>query len=181
MSKTNDFNVVFTSAINEGLTAARAIADTSKKAEVFAQLAQAIAQTGLVTASEGTTDTAAEPEAPKAEAPKKSPKADAKKALTPKPDKTVEKKEEPKAEAKDAKEPEWTTEWTDEAMVAFDKELDTLAEKVEEYGEELNAVVAEFSEGKYNNPDDLNPLNIRAFLVYLSDLEKSLEEEETAG
>ena len=39
-----------------------------------------------------------------------------------------------------------------------------LETKIAEYGEELDEAVKEFSSEKYKSVDDLNPLNIRAFL-----------------
>lgn len=203
----NEFNVMFASVINESLTAARLIPDSAKKAEVLASLANAIARTGLVTASEdvvpakqhmGSEDVAAMERdkaegkvEKKAEAPKKAAKSKTEKAregITPKPDKTVEKpkKEEaaaetPKEEPKKVEEKRWTTEWTEEAIEAFSKELEEVEQKAEEYGDDLNAVIEEFSEGKYHTPDDLNPMNIRAFLFYLEDLEQSLADDENVG
>lgn len=203
----NEFNVMFASVINESLTAARLIPDSAKKAEVLANLANAIARTGLVTASEdvvpaeqhmGSEDVAAMERdkaegkvEKKAETPKKAAKSKTEKAregITPKPDKTVEKpkKEEavaetPKEEPKKIEEKRWTTEWTEEAIEAFSKELEEVEQKAEEYGDDLNAVIEEFSEGKYHTPDDLNPMNIRAFLFYLEDLEQSLADDENVG
>lgn len=205
----NEFNVMFASVINESLTAARLIPDTAKKAEVLASLANAIARTGLVTASEevvapavqhmGSEDVAAMERdkaegkvEKKAETPKKttakSKTEKAREGITPKPDKTVEKpkKEEttvetPKEEPKKVEEKRWTTEWTEEAIEAFSKELEEVEQKAEEYGDDLNAVIEEFSEGKYHTPDDLNPMNIRAFLFYLEDLEQSLADDENVG
>lgn len=195
----NEFNVMFASVINESLTAARLIPDTAKKAEVLASLANAIARTGLVTASEdvvpaeqhmGSEDVAAMERdkaegkvEKKAETPKKttakSKTEKAREGITPKPDKTVEKSK--KEEPKKVEEKRWTTEWTEEAIEAFSKELEEVEQKAEEYGDDLNAVIEEFSEGKYHTPDDLNPMNIRAFLFYLEDLEQSLADDENVG
>lgn len=204
----NEFNVMFASVINESLTAARLIPDSAKKAEVLASLANAIARTGLVTASEdvvpaeqhmGSEDVAAMERdkaegkvEKKAEMPKKtiakSKTEKAREGITSKPDKTVEKpkKEETavetsKEEPKKVEEKRWTTEWTEEAIEAFSKELEEVEQKAEEYGDDLNAVIEEFSEGKYHTPDDLNPMNIRAFLFYLEDLEQSLTDDENVG
>lgn len=195
----NEFNVMFASVINESLTAARLIPDTAKKAEVLASLANAIARTGLVTASEdvvpaeqhmGSEDVAAMERdkaegkvEKKAETPNKttakSKTEKAREGITPKPDKTVEKPK--KEEPKKVEEKRWTTEWTEEAIEAFSKELEEVEQKAEEYGDDLNAVIEEFSEGKYHTPDDLNPMNIRAFLFYLEDLEQSLADDENVG
>lgn len=101
-------------------------------------------------------------------------KIDAKETLTPKPDKVTEdsKKEDKKPTSTTEQEPEWTEEWTDEAFAYFDSELTTLSEKIEMYGEdEVNNIVSAFSEGKYTSADELNPLNIRGFLLYLQGLE----------
>lgn len=197
----NEFNVIFTTSVNEALKAAKAVPDAGKRAEVYASIALALAQTGLVTGNEvaepvahtgmGSEDVAsmerAKHEAKTAEAaPKKKPslpktekadkaekadkKADAKKALKPAPDKTSD--DEVKEEVK-----VWTDEWTDEALEFFSEELATLESKMELYGDDLNDVISEWSSNKYNSPDELNPLNIRAFLTYLESLENSLEEE----
>lgn len=202
MVTTNDYNEVFMALVNDSAAAARGIPDAAKKAEILARLAQAVAATGLVngiaetaevTASQepkhmGSEDKAAAARA-KAEAePSVEKKPDAKEALKQKPDKTVndtvknsvkaEKKEEvelPKLPKKMDK--KWTTEWTDEAFDAFSDELSLLDEKISVYGEELNEAIKEFSEGKYSTPEDLNPLNIHAFMVYLEALEKSMEED----
>jgi hypothetical protein len=175
------------------MKAAKAIPDAGKRAEIYANIATAIATTGLVTGSSaeevtrsttmGSEDVASmerakhEAEAaPKKKAEKAEKKADAKtdakKALKQTPDKTVD--DEVKEET-----PQWTTEWTEEAMEAFADELNTLETKIAEYGEELDEAVKEFSSEKYKSVDDLNPLNIRAFLAYLESLESS--DEEVAG
>ena len=192
----NEFNVIFTTSINEAMKAAKAIPDAGKRAEVYANIAAAIATTGLVTGSTaeaepratmgmGSEDmaslerakreaeTAPKKKTEKAEK-KSAPKTDAKKALKQEPDKTVD--DEVKEET-----PQWTTEWTDEAMNAFEEELTTLESKMETYGDELNLVVQEFSSNKYKSADELNPLNIRAFLAYLEALENSEEDEEEAA
>ena len=190
----NEFNVIFTTSVNEAMKAAKAIPDAGKRAEIYANIATAIATTGLVTGSSaeevarsttmGSEDVASmerakrETEAaPKKKAEKAEKKADAKtdakKALKQTPDKTVD--DEVKEET-----PQWTTEWTEEAMEAFADELNTLETKIAEYGEELDEAVKEFSSEKYKSVDDLNPLNIRAFLAYLESLENS-DEEEVAG
>ena len=186
----NEFNVIFTTSVNEAMKAAKAIPDAGKRAEIYANIATAIATTGLVTGSSaeevahsttmGSEDVASmerakrEAEAaPKKKAEKAEKKADAKKALKQTPDKTVD--DEVKEET-----PQWTTEWTEEAMEAFADELNTLETKIAEYGEELDEAVKEFSSEKYKSVDDLNPLNIRAFLAYLESLENS-DEEEVAG
>jgi len=189
----NEFNVIFTTSVNEAMKAAKAIPDAGKRAEIYANIATAIATTGLVTGSSaeevtrsttmGSEDVASmerakrEAEAaPKKKAEKAEKKADAKtdakKALKQTPDKTVD--DEVKEET-----PQWTTEWTEEAMEAFADELNTLETKIAEYGEELDEAVKEFSSEKYKSVDDLNPLNIRAFLAYLESLESS--DEEVAG
>lgn len=191
----NEFNVIFTTSVNEAMKAAKAIPDAGKRAEVYANIAAAIATTGLVTGSTaeaepratmgmGSEDmaslerakreaeTAPKKKAEKAEK-KAASKTDAKKALKQTPDKTVD--DEVKEET-----PQWTTEWTEEAMEAFADELNTLETKIAEYGEELDEAVKEFSSEKYKSVDDLNPLNIRAFLAYLESLENS-DEEEVAG
>ena len=192
----NEFNVIFTTSVNEAMKAAKAIPDAGKRAEVYANIAAAIATTGLVTGSTaeaepratmgmGSEDmaslerakreaeTAPKKKTEKAEK-KSAPKTDAKKALKQEPDKTVD--DEVKEET-----PQWTTEWTDEAMNAFEEELTTLESKMETYGDELNLVVQEFSSNKYKSADELNPLNIRAFLAYLEALENSEEDEEEAA
>ena len=192
----NEFNVIFTTSVNEAMKAAKAIPDAGKRAEVYANIAAAIATTGLVTGSTaeaepratmgmGSEDmaslerakreaeTAPKKKTEKAEK-KSAPKTDAKKVLKQEPDKTVD--DEVKEET-----PQWTTEWTDEAMNAFEEELTTLESKMETYGDELNLVVQEFSSNKYKSADELNPLNIRAFLAYLEALENSEEDEEEAA
>lgn len=192
----NEFNVIFTTSVNEAMKAAKAIPDAGKRAEVYANIAAAIATTGLVTGSTaeaepratmgmGSEDmaslerakreaeTAPKKKIEKAEK-KSAPKTDAKKALKQEPDKTVD--DEVKEETS-----QWTTEWTDEAMNAFEEELTTLESKMETYGDELNLVVQEFSSNKYKSADELNPLNIRAFLAYLEALENSEEDEEEAA
>ena len=190
----NEFNVIFTTSVNEAMKAAKAIPDAGKRAEIYANIATAIATTGLVTGSSAEevarsttmgsedvasmerakreTEAAPKKKAEKAEK-KTGAKTDAKKALKQTPDKTVD--DEVKEET-----PQWTTEWTEEAMEAFADELNTLETKIAEYGEELDEAVKEFSSEKYKSVDDLNPLNIRAFLAYLESLENS-DEEEVAG
>ena len=53
----------------------------------------------------------------------------------------------------------------------------TLPTKVEEYGEEnINQCVEAFSDNIYHNFTDLNPMNIRAFVTYIKELESQNEE-----
>lgn len=193
----NEFNVIFTTSVNEAMKAAKAIPDAGKRAEIYANIATAIATTGLVTGSTAETAThtvmgsedvasmerakheaeaAPKKKAEKAEKTEKkaTTKTDAKTALKQEPDKTVD--DEVKEETS-----QWTTEWTEEAMDAFADELTALEGKIEAYGEELDLVVQEFSSNKYKSADELNPLNIRAFLAYLEALENSSDEEEAAG
>lgn len=195
---TNKFDEVFMTLVDEAVTAAKGIPEAAKKAEVLARLAQAVATTGLVKGdSEAKSEPPAKTQKPKnmgsedkaamehakAEAePPAGKKPDAKEALKQKPDKTAGAKEKaglPKLPKKMDK--KWTTEWTEEALEAFSDELDKLSEKAELYGEDLNEVVKAFSEGKYSSPEDLNPLNIHAFMVYLESLEAEDDEEATSA
>ena len=105
-------------------------------------------------------------------------------------------------------EPE-TPEWTEEAEKHLAKELDFVNNKIVEYGTEeyeyqidqgtlkpldgdakqekieelgdaiLSDCFKEYTDGTYKDLDGLNPLNIKAFVIYIQSLEEAAEKEDS--
>lgn len=163
----------FNSAVSEAMKNAELISDNYQKAMVYATIAQALASTGMVS---GTAEVA-EPkkEEKKTAKPKKTadklkrqpeeiPAEEEAKEEAPA-QKEAPAKEEPKAKEAPAEETqEWGQEWTEDALVAFEKELGFIADFTEKWGvEAANSCLSEFSEGMLTDVSaDVNPQNIKA-------------------
>ena len=82
-------------------------------------------------------------------------------------------KELPPEEEPEKKEevPNFTSDWTDEAFEYYEKELEEIAGFAEDYGEDgLNECLKKFSSGTLKSEEDINPLNIKAFTLYLREV-----------
>lgn len=78
--------------------------------------------------------------------------------------------EEPKEEKKEEV-PNFTSDWTDEAFEYYEKELEEIAGFAEDYGEDgLNECIKKFSSGTLKSEEDINPLNIKALVLYLREI-----------
>ncbi|MED1125233.1 hypothetical protein [Bacillus atrophaeus] len=169
-------NQMFASMLSEGITASKAISDPEKKAQACAELAKALAMTGLVSVGGSESANAATPEEEKEslkEKAKPKQKATAKKEKAPA-------AEEPKEEAAEeaASEVEVTDEWTEEMLEQFSEQLATIEQLQEEYDEEtLDECVKNFSEGVLNGIEDISPLNIDGFIAYIQMLLSDAEAE----
>lgn len=105
-------------------------------------------------------------------------KKDEKPAEEKKPRKTADKmkrqpKELPPEEEPEKKEeiPNFTSDWTDEAFEYYEKELEEIAGFAEDYGENgLNECIKKFSSGTLKSEEDINPLNIKALVLYLREV-----------
>lgn len=166
---------MFSDMIEEAVKSAKMISDPGDKACAYANIASALAQTGMVSSETISADITEKKTAKHSDKMKKQPK-------------TIEPKEE-KAEVKEApkkaapkKPTEWTEEWTEEAVEHFSKQLEYLSSFSEKYGEAeaesaLNECLEDFSSGSLHNvADDVNPLNIVAFTAYVSQLMSADEE-----
>ena len=180
----------FASLIKQGVEAMNAISDPEKKALAAAELAKAVAATGLV----GLTDTSdakdvaetkqaikedkpgktAKKEEPKEAAAPKAPKA------PPAPKAEPDPQPEPVEEAPPATEEVDETEWTEEAAEKFAEELEFIRALKESYGDEgqqiLDECVENWSEGVYKTTDDITPVNVVGFKAYLEMLLAAAEE-----
>ena len=195
----------FVGLIQEGVTAMRAISDPKDKAMVAAQLAKAVASTGLVGIMEDAEEvsmTAVEAAETK-EAIKEGTAGKVNKPAKPvKPVKPVKPakpaKEEPEEEPEVVTEgsseeavnetapeetvaptgSEDTEEWTDEAVEKYGEELNYITQVREAYGDEgIEASITDWSEGVYSTFDDITPLNVKGFAAYLEMLVAELNED----
>lgn len=167
MAKVQD---TFLKAINEGMAAARMIQDPAHKASAYAQLAHALAITGLV-ANPATDSTGSAEQAEEAAVP--ATPAKGKDSL--KPDASKVKKEEsvtpPAAPAAEAPEAEASEEWTEELITQKADQIEYISNLKNDYDEnQLNQCVQKFSDGHLSTLDDISPLNIDAFVAFMQGL-----------
>lgn len=185
---------LFIKSITEGMKAAEMVSDASQKAQAYAALASALAETGLVKTkdsdvSEPIGKESLKPEATKGRGKKKT-------AAPAEPEVVEEVQEVPVQEVEEvveeevivpvtqeeevavevaeeeaiqeASEPELTEEWTDEASAALADEIEFIGYLKEAYDEDqINECIASFSEGLFNSLDDINPLNIKGFVAFM--------------
>jgi hypothetical protein len=170
-------STLFVEAINEGLKAAKLIQAPEQKATAYAALAQAMAQTGLISSGDGadtvpdTTPAAASTPAPAATG-KGSLKAGIKpKVTTPPAEKAAAPIEKAAPVVAPVVEPELADEWNDVTLAAKASELEMMTQCREYYGDEaLLGALSDFSEGVLTTFEDITPLNIDGFLEYLKGL-----------
>lgn len=184
----------FVSLVETGWESIQAISDPEKKALAVAELAKAVAATGLVghlDVAPMTAEQASETkEAIKADKPGATTKAapePEKQKVAPEPKKEkaapAPKKEEPAAEvqAQVTESSESTDEWNEVTEAKYAKELEYIGALMDSYGDEgpdiINECVADFSEGNYKSFEDITPSNIIGFVAFLELLLKSAEEE----
>lgn len=161
---------MFTSAINEALKSARVITDSSQKAQTYAAIAQALAQTGHVTNTAKAED--AKTEATSSVTNMTGGKGSLKnKPATSKPVATPEPEKAAPAAATTA-EPELTEEWTPELLESLAAELEFIQEKQKQYSEQdLDNCVKVFSNNVLNGIDEINPINIKGFVDFIEQCE----------
>lgn len=146
---------LFTRTVRSALKASENIADQDKKAAVLAEVAKALAMSGMVDSK--------------------------RKQEMPEPEETVKEeaveKEEVEEEVEEAEEEaEEETVWTEEMKKKYEDELEFLQQVVDEYDEEeVNDVIEAFSEGTLKTIDDVTPENIEALVAYINSL---LEDED---
>lgn len=187
---------VFEYLVNTGMEQLELIGDAEKKATICAELAKAVAQSGLLTV--GTEDVAAVETKKEEKATKKSTKKNSKKdALKPEASKVVEEPvevpqepvveeavevpQEPVAEESVAapQEPEITDEWTDEMCELKAEQLELLTAYCEAWGEDYvyGDCLGAFSEGAFTGAENVRPSNIDGFVVYLQELNSQFSQE----
>lgn len=168
----------FNGAISEAIKNAELISDSYQKAMVYASVAQALAQSGLLVNGDTVEVVAKTKTEAKAEKKESKPKKTAD-TLKRQPETIPE--EEPVKEPEEASVEEvpaenskdWTEEWTDEAIEFFNDELNYITEFVDHWGEEsANECLAEYSNGSLKDISaDINPLNIKAIVLAFKQLE----------
>lgn len=173
----------FGELVKQGFEALGTISDPYQKALAAAELAKAVAQTGLVGLADEATPATPEEAAEIKEAIKKDDAtATKKKAPAPKADKKAApapKKEEPKEEPVEEPVEEPTTDeegaeeggWTADALEKYAEELDFIAQLTDQYGEDgpsiMDECVQDWSEGVFKSTEDITPDNIVGFKAYL--------------
>jgi hypothetical protein len=183
MNITNTFAKVF----QAGLDAASLITDQKDKGLVYAELAKALAATGLVTEKDtAVTENDKETKKETAKETKKtnnskkdSLKADAAKAQAPK----EEKEETPTApvETETEGEVEIAEEWTDDMVTLKTESLERLNAYAETWGEDYvynQCVPAFFEDQTVVGKDNIRPTNIDGFVSYLDQLAEQFASEE---
>ena len=188
----------FVKAIVEAQKSAVAITDPNNRAMAYIGIAQALAQTGQVTITKNIVDSMQEIKQelkePKVliertvttptEMPKdKQVQTNTKKEDRPSTEKKTKEdpplKETSKTKDTASKETEVTKEWTDKMELKFKEEISFLKSLKEEYEEQdLIECVKNFSEGDLTSLEDINPLNIKGFTLYMKALIAQAEEEE---
>lgn len=167
---------MFVSVIGESIKAAGAIIEQDKKAMAYAEIAKALAMTGLVGADsqlesdvsdkkQQTTTSAKDalknkPNAKKVEtAPAQEPKAEQPKVEQPK-------AEEPKAPVEPSV--ELVEVWNEDMQTAKAEEMKFILEQMEAIGnDELEVLIGKYSEGQLSSMTDITPLNVSAFVFYV--------------
>lgn len=178
---------MFVNMINEGINTAKTITSAKDKALVYAELAKALAMTGLVGESSSANATPEEVKEALQEKPKTKQKTKAKEEAV---KEEVVKEETIASEEKTEKEKtmkeaaaesddEIVDEWTEEMIEKFSEQLEAVQQLQEEYDEDtINECVQAFSEGVLNSIEDITPLNIDGFLAYMKMLIEDAEEAE---
>ena len=171
---------MFVNLVNDGIKASKAVSDPKEKALACAELAKALAMTGLVSTSSG--DSEAQEVAETKEALKNKPKGKQKPVKEEEPeveetqeveDETIETEEEAATDA------ELVDEWTEEMVELKAEQLEFVQQLQEEYDEEtIDECVRNFSEGVLNGIEEISPLNIDGFVAYMEMLIADAEDEE---
>ena len=160
----------FNAAISEAIKNADLITDNYQKAMALANIAQALAATGLIN------DVAEETKETKKKTKSKKTADELKRQPKELPAEEPAEQEEAE-EAKEEAQGEFTDEWTEEALETFADELQYITDFVEKWGEEgANSCLADFSEGVLTDiTADVNPLNIKGIVAAFQKLEEDAE------
>mgnify|MGYP006894300769 CR=1 FL=1 len=171
---------MFVNLVNDGIKASKTISDPKEKALACAELAKALAITGLVSTSSG--DSEAQEVAETKEALKNKPKGKQKpvKEEEPEVEETQEVEDETtETEEEAATDAELVDEWTEEMVELKAEQLEFVQQLQEEYDEEtIDECVRNFSEGVLNGIEEISPLNIDGFVAYMEMLIADAEDEE---
>lgn len=174
---------VFEYLVNTGMEQLELIGDAEKKAIICAELAKAVAQSGLLTEELAAVETKKEEKTTK-----KSTKKNSKKdALKPEASKiTEETPQEPVIEetveeeiVAAPQEQEITDEWTDEMYQLKAEQLELLTAYCEAWGEDYvyGDCLGAFSEGAFTGIENVRPSNIDGFVIYLQELNSQFSQE----
>jgi hypothetical protein len=161
----------FNAAISEAIKNADLITDNYQKAMALANIAQALAATGLIN------DVAEETKETKKKTKSKKTADELKRQPKELPAEEEPAEQEEAEEAKEEAQGEFTDEWTEEALETFADELQYITDFVEKWGEEgANSCLADFSEGVLTDiTADVNPLNIKGIVAAFQKLEEDAE------
>lgn len=174
-------NQMFAQMMSEGMNATKAISDPKDRALACAELAKALAMTGLIVIDDTPAATVSAEEAK--EALKEKPKIKQKPAKKDEPVKEEAPAEDAETEEEEAAatedgEVEVVDKWTEEMIEMFSEQLEAVQQLQEEYDEEtIDECVQNFSEGVLNGIEDISPLNIEGFLAYMQMLIADAEED----
>lgn len=174
----------FITLVNTALSNLELIGEADKKASICAELAKAVAMSGLMNEVIEKEEVEEEPVRETKKKTSRKSKALKKDALKPEASKVdeevepVEKIEEPVEEETEAVEPVEPIEESEENDFT-QEQLDTLAIYVDAWGDEYvyDTCLSAFSEGLLSGIDNITPSNIEGFLVYLEDVAKMLADE----
>ena len=161
----------FNAAISEAIKNADLITDNYQKAMALANIAQALAATGLIG------DVTEEPKENKKKTKAKKTADEMKRQPKELPAEEPAEQEEAEETKEEEAQGEFTEEWTEEAMETFAEELQYITDFVEKWGEEgANSCLADFSEGVLTDiTADVNPLNIKGIVAAFQKLEEDAE------
>ena len=179
-------NEMFVKVVNEGFNSIKGISDFDKKALACAEMAKALAMTGMVKTPDSKTeeDTIKIEERPE-ETKKEENVSEEKESLKSKP--KTESKTKPKPKVKkqqdsaEKKESEKApiSEWNEETREMYKEELEYIESLEKEYGEEsVNEVLQDYSKGNLEKSEQITPIDIQGFVAHLKELIASNEEEE---
>lgn len=179
-----NINEIFVKVLNEGIQSANVISDPKDKSIAYAELAKAIAMTGLVSIGDKSEEIDVT-EAKEALREKAKPAKTKAKKQEAEPEQQQEKASEEASnhqvqeESSEKETTEITEEWTEEMIEMFKEQLDFIRGLQEEYDEEIiDECVRNFSEGQFNSIDDITPLNIEGFAAYMKMLIEDAEQSE---
>lgn len=179
----NNLTNIYKDVLQKGFDAAKLIIDQDKKALAYAELAKAIAATGLVENLEGVITETETKETKKTESKKTTAntKKDSLKADAGKGTEVKEEKEEvapTPVEENTSTEAEVTDEWTEEMTTAKAEALGRLKQYTDAWTEDYvyNQCVPAFFEDKtVLGGDNIRPTNIDGFITYLDQIANSAE------
>lgn len=149
---------LFITCLEKGMTAAKEIDRAADRAMAYAELAKALAMTGMVRENVGPVDNIE----PKIAAGKEAIKSAVEKAT-----KETAPEPAPAPEQTPAVPEEVSYDWTEEIQAAKAEQLDVVTQFIEVFGEEFLLKAAKKVDGSVESMDDIRPANVDAISEYL--------------